>query len=191
MEHASGRIGTGGSEGPVRTFEERIAENRLPIRAPLALFVGAPIVAGLASGFRAERSPQKRVVHATFLGSAMAYLTTSLLDFALHFRMERERSGRWLAFRVIPAGETANHLLTIATLVSILVLSRAPRRRPAARDWWSLAAPGAFLALGWRDEIVYHRRRSDHREDMLHTTAHLAAGVMLTSFTALRTACWR
>jgi hypothetical protein len=55
------------------------------------------------------------------------------------------------------------------------------RKRLRARDWFTISAPGIFLALGWRDELKFHRRRSAHREDLMHTVAHLAAGVMLAS----------
>jgi hypothetical protein len=50
----------------------------------------------------------------------------------------------------------------------------------------TLFGPLAFLVLGWRDEIVYHRLRTAHREDIMHTTAHLAAGLMLASLYAMR-----
>lgn len=176
---------------PVRSFAENVALDRLPLRPPIALAVGVSTLLGVVAGALAERSAPRAVVHATFLGSAFGYLATSLLDFALHFRLERQRTGRWLGFTVVPKGESVNHVATVATLVSLLALSRQPPRHPAWRDRWTLAAPAVFLALGWRDELVYHRRRTDHREDMLHTVAHLAAGVMLTSFTALKTACWR
>jgi hypothetical protein len=89
------------------------------------------------------------------------------------------------------SGGTANHLATISVLIATLLLARPlPRERLAPRDWFVLFAPGLFLALGWRDELVYHRRRAVHREDMMHTVAHLAAGAMLAGFYATRTIPW-
>lgn len=43
-----------------------------------------------------------------------------------------------------------------------------------------------FLALGWCDEIVFHRRRTMHRENLIHTTQHLAEGIMWTTLDATR-----
>lgn len=174
---------------PARTFEEAKRMRRLPLPGWMVASVATPMAAAVLFAAIRERDPARALVRGTFLASAMGYLTVSLLDFGLHFKMERERTGHAVGWEVVPLGESVNHVLTVGTLVSLLALARTPRRgKPAFRDRWTLAAPALFLALGWRDELVYHRRRSDHREDMLHTVAHLAAGVMLTSFTRLRMA---
>ena len=67
----------------------------------------------------------------------------------------------------------------------VLALSRPLPSVLEPRDWFVLASPLVFLALGWRDEFVYHRRRSVHREDLMHTVAHLAAGAMLSAWAVL------
>ena len=73
----------------------------------------------------------------------------------------------------------------------------AKRMRRLPLPTWMVASVAApighaigwqVIPLGWRDELVYHRQRTDHREDMFHTVGHLAAGVMLTSFMRLRMA---
>ena len=58
------------------------------------------------------------------------------------------------------------------------------------RDWVALSLPAAFLLLGWRDELLYHRRRCAHREDIMHTVAHLAAGLMMCSFALSKMVGW-
>jgi hypothetical protein len=166
---------------------------RLPRELRIPPWLGAGIGAAVAGGGLlgvAGRGapPPERLVRSIFYGSAFGYLTTSLLDFWEHFRLERAVTGHYLRCAAVPIGETLNHGATIATLVSLLALARPPRR--SLRDLWVLAAPGVFLALGWRDELVYHRRRSTHREDIMHTVAHLAGGVMLASFYTMRLVSW-
>jgi len=91
---------------------------------------------------------------------------------------------------VVPPGETLNHMGTGAVVILLFVLARPLPPSPAARDWLVVCAPALLLALGWRDELVYHRRRSAHREDMLHTVAHLASGVMICTFLSTRLFPW-
>jgi len=64
----------------------------------------------------------------------------------------------------------------------LLTLARPLPPSLKMRDYLVLASPALFLVLGWRDELVYHRRRCVHREDIMHTVSHLAAGVMMCSF---------
>src|SRR3954471_297163 len=165
------------------------------LRVPplLGTMIGAALATGPIVGATSTRAPPPlRVLRSIFWSSALGYLATSLVDFAEHFRLEKQATGRYLSSTAIPPGETANHGATIATVVSALALARPlPRRRLRARDWWLLAAPGVFLALGWRDEFVYHRKRSTHREDMMHTIPHLAAGVMWTTLYAMRLVRWK
>lgn len=162
------------------------------VRIPSALGWGLALsaLAGLAYGAWAPGPLPFRVARAVMHGAGALYLAVSLVDFAEHFRLEKEASGRWLAWTAVPVGETVNHVLTVLVLLSFLVLARPLRPPLAARDWWALVAPAAFLALGWRDELVYHRRRCAHREDIMHTTAHLAAGTMLTAFAVTRFVDW-
>lgn len=181
-------------ERAARPFSE-IREPPPEVRVPplLGTLVGAAVAVGPIVGAASRRAAAPaRVVRSIFWSAALGYLVTSLADFAEHFRLEKAATGRYLSSAVVPPGETLNHAATIATVIASLALARPVRRRRLrARDLWLLVAPGLFLALGWRDEIVYHRRRSTHREDMLHTVPHLAAGVMWTTLYALRLPKWR
>ncbi|MCA1662998.1 MAG: hypothetical protein LC659_01740, partial [Myxococcales bacterium] len=127
---------------------------------------------------------------AIFFASAFAYLVLSLLDFWEHFRLEKAATGRFWSMTVLPLGETLNHMATGLVVIAIFVLARPLPATLAARDWLVLLAPALFLALGWRDEIVYHRRRCAHREDIMHTVAHLAAGVMICTYLSSRLFPW-
>jgi len=155
----------------------------LRIPAWFALLVAGGMLAGVAVGLlTGEGTTAWRLSRCIFLAAGYGYLAISLVDFAEHFRLEREVSGRWMSWQAIPIGESLNHLATVGTIVLVLVLGRRPPAEPELRDWLVIGAPAIFLLLGWRDEIVYHRRRAVHREDILHTTAHLAAGVMFAGF---------
>ncbi len=156
--------------------------------ASVASSIGLGVAVGVVSEL--EHSRAEQIAHAAVLGSGLAYLTVSILDFYEHFRMEKARTGRWLAWTVVPPGETVNHAMTIGVVGALLVLARPLHAPLACRDYFVLAAPALFLALGWRDELVYHRRRAAHREDIMHTVAHLAAGAMLTSFMVWRLTDW-
>ena len=184
----------GAIEAAARPFA-RIEKVPPAVRVPPLLggVIAAAVAAGPLVGLASRRATvPERAVRSIFWSAALGYLTTSLVDFAEHFRLEKLATGRYLRSAVVPPGETLNHAATIATVVSALALARPVRRRRLrARDAWLLAAPGVFLALGWRDELVYHRRRSTHREDMMHTIPHLAAGVMWTTLYALRLVRWR
>lgn len=147
----------------------------------MSLCVGA-IVGGLDESLRAPH----RALNVIFFTSALGYLSVSLIDFREHFVLHHRETGRWLGWSVVTIGESINHVLTTLTIIGILVLARPIPAVMETRDWFVVVAPGLFGFLGWRDEIVYHRKRCDHREDMMHTVAHLGAGVMLTSFYALR-----
>lgn len=153
--------------------------------------VGLSLLAGGYLGARDATHPGgQRLAHAVFLGAGLSYLAVSLVDFWEHWRLEKLVTGRYLGASVVPFGETLNHAATTLVLVSLLLLGRPLRLPLEPRDWWVLAAPGVFLLLGWRDELVFHRRRAQHREDIMHTLAHLAAGVMLVGFAASRLVDW-
>jgi hypothetical protein len=156
----------------------------------IVVALGLAVAVGALLGFVALGPPPFRLMRGIFFAAAFAYLVLSLLDFWEHFRLERAATGRWWAMQVIPPGETLNHAATGLTVVALLVLARPLPSSLAPRDWFVLAAPALFLLLGWRDEVVYHRRRCAHREDLMHTTAHLAAGVMMCSFLASRLFPW-
>jgi hypothetical protein len=180
------RVAGSAAVAPWSEVRRRVpAELRIP--AWLGVTLGGAVAVGPLLGLgTGDTSPPERVLRSVFFSAAFGYLVTSLVDFAEHFRLERAVTGRRLAAVVVPPGETLNHAATIATVVSALALVRPPRARPTARDLVVLAAPAAFLALGWRDELVYHRKRATHREDIMHTVAHLAAGVMWTALYGMR-----
>lgn len=171
----------------MRPFSEvSVLPRHLVIPRWLTAAISLPMIAGGAAGLASDGSWPERIVTAIFYASAFGYLGVSLLDFYEHFRLEKEVTGKWIAFAALPIGETINHALTTATIVAALVLVRPLGTTLEARDWFVIVAPAIFLGLGWRDELVYHRRRSAHREDIMHTVAHLAAGVMLSSLYVMR-----
>lgn len=172
------------ADDPVQPFAAvRVLSDALRVPRWLALGLAAAMAAGVAVGVATTRGPAAAVLlRAVFFAAAFAYLTVSLVDFWEHGRLERALGGGFFSTRALPLGESVNHALTTLTVVAFLALARHPPPVLAARDWVMLAAPAAFLALGWRDELVYHRRRCAHREDLMHTVAHLAAGVMMCSF---------
>ena len=156
----------------------------------LVISFAAAILAGLLAGYTSGTSLGERIARAVFHAAAFAYVVTSIADMLEHHRLERLATGKWWAMTVVPIGESLNHLATLGTLVAFLTLARPPPDPLEVRDYFVLAAPAIFLALGWRDEVVYHRRRSTHREDMLHTVSHLAAGVMLAGAIASKMVRW-
>ena len=166
------------------------ARRHLPadLRVPswIGVSIAGSVAGGLLLGGVPEADRRLRVLRAVFFGAAFGYLTISLADFAEHFRLEKIATGRYLRAVVVPFGESLNHALTIVTVVSAIMLAGPPAQTDARRrSFWPAFAPGVFLALGWRDELVYHRRRGTHREDIIHTVAHLAAGVMWTTLYAI------
>jgi hypothetical protein len=126
-----------------------------------------------------------------FHASAYAFAVVAGLDFLEHLRLEKQLTGRYWAAKAISIGESVNHALTVLVLLALLALTRPIPRALEVRDWFVLVAPGLFLALGWRDELVYHRRRTTHREDILHTCSHLAAAAMLTANAIAHMTRWR
>ena len=159
--------------------------------AAIVAAVAVAVVAGAAGGAALSvGAAPYRLLRAIFFASAFAYLVLSLLDFWEHFRLERAATGRWWSMTVLSPGETLNHTATGAVIVALFVLARPLPPVAAARDWFVVASPAIFLLLGWRDEVVYHRRRCAHREDIMHTVAHLAAGVMMCSYLSTKLFVW-
>ena len=177
---------------PLLPFARRARpEAALRPSLPLVAAVAVALAAGGAGGAALSVGPAPyRLLRAIFFASAFAYLVLSLLDFWEHFRLERAATGRWWSMTVLPPGETLNHTATGAVIVAMFVLARPLPALPAPRDWFVLTAPALFLALGWRDEVLYHRRRCAHREDIMHTVAHLAAGVMMCTYLSTRLFAW-
>ncbi len=149
------------------------------------------VAAGVAQGLlRATSGPAERLLWCMYAACAYLYLALSLIDFLEHLRLEKVATGRYTSMTAIPIGETVNHVCTVATLVAALALARRLPATLQPRDYFVLAAPALFLVLGLRDELVYHRRRCAHREDIMHTTAHLTAGAVWTTLYALRLGNW-
>ena len=147
--------------------------------------------AGAAQGLLASAgTPVERYLRCVYTACALLYLALSAIDFVEHFRLEKEATGRYLAMTAVPFGETVNHALTLSTIIAAIVLARPLPAVLEPRDVVVLGAPIAFLALGLRDELVYHRKRAKHREDIMHTTAHLTAGIMWATLYALRLGTW-
>jgi hypothetical protein len=164
-------------------------ELRIP-RWLTAVLVSA-MAAGVAFGVATTTAPPAlKMIRAIFFAAAMAYLTISIVDFWEHWRLEREAGGGLVTWRAMRFGETVNHAFTTVAVVGFLVLARPPPPVLEWRDWVALSLPAAFLLLGWRDELIYHRRRCAHREDIMHTVAHLAAGLMICSFALSKMVGW-
>ncbi len=162
---------------------------RIPwwVSALCAVAVAAGIVQGLTE--RAH-TPAEHFLRCVYPACAYLYLTLSAVDFVEHFRLEKAATGRFTSMTAIPFGETLNHAATLSTILAAILLARPLPAVLEARDLVVLGAPVAFLVLGLRDEIVYHRKRAKHREDIMHTTAHLTAGIMWTTMYALRMTSW-
>lgn len=162
------------------------------VRLPpwLVAAVGASVALGVALGASGDAPLGQRVSSAVFHGGAFGYLSVSVVDFVEHLALERAAGGGWLSSRVIPLGESLNHLATVAVIVATLTLGRPLSATLDARDVFVLLAPALVMALGWRDEVVYHRRRCAHREDIMHTIAHLGLATMLSGFYATRLVPW-
>lgn len=161
------------------------------IPAWLSLVTALAIGGGVALGaLTPDASPGLRLSRAVFFASAFAYFSSSMVDFWEHVRLEHAATGRWLAWKVVPLGETVNHMLTTTVLVILLMYLQPPSGALTARDAFFALGPVCYFALGWRDEIVYHRRRAVHREDLMHTVSHLAGGAMLAALYAMRLGRW-
>lgn len=171
-----------------RPFSElRELPAELRVRSWLAVAIGAATLGGIVQGaLMAASSPAERIARCVFLFGAYGDLTVSMVDFAEHYRLEKAVTGRYLTFVVVPLGESLNHVATVGVIVAMLVLGRPLPATPEWRDLLWIGAPALYLVLGWRDELVYHRRRASHREDLMHTVAHIAAAVMLAGFVATR-----
>ena len=170
-----------------RPFRE-LSEIPEPLKIPrwFVLLLAMLIAVGAVLGLSGDGSFAVRVADAAFRASLYSYVAVSLLDLWEHYRLEHHVTGRWLSFVVIPFGESFVHGLIVSTLVTVVVLARPVQASLEWRDWLVLVGPIVFLALGWIDELKYHRRRALHREDMLHTVSHLAAGAMLVGLFASR-----
>jgi hypothetical protein len=158
----------------------------------LGLTLAAAMATGVAVGVFATVGPAAlKMIRAIFFAGAFGYLTVSIVDFWEHWRLERVAGGGLFTWRAMRFGETVNHAFTTVAVVGFLVLARRPPPVMEWRDWVALSLPAVFLLLGWRDELVYHRRRCVHREDIMHTVAHLAAGLMMCSFALSKMVGWQ
>lgn len=174
-----------------RPVAVRFEDTRLPRSTHIPAWTWLAIAGAAAAGplgatmTRGSHAPI-RVLRGTLFGSTLAYLTTVALDVAEHFRLEKEVTGSYLRCSAVPLSESLVHAGIALTNLSALLFARPVRRVRSLADRWLLVAPGVFLALGWTDELVYHRRRAPHREDIIHATEHLAEGIMWTALYASR-----
>lgn len=152
-------------------------EVRIPGWLPAVLIVAIAVAAFFGSA--GDDEPLARFARGGLFASMTAYMGVSLLDLYEHFRIEKLATGRFLSWRVVPVGETIVHLGVLASINLMFLLARPLPASLEARDWIFLVSPISFLAFGWSDEISFHRRRSVHREDVLHAVSHIAAATMV------------
>lgn len=163
------------------------------LRAPWSFKLGvlAACVAGVVVGVLWTDGPLARqAVGATFYASLYAWVAVAVVDGREHLRLEKHVTGSYLRSVVVPVGESALHVALALTVIGLVWLARPLPEVLELRDWYVLLSPLLFLALGWSDELIFHRRRSLHREDILHTVSHLASGTMLVSLFALHVVRW-
>ncbi len=162
---------------------------RIPLVLAAVLAVAIPIA--FIAGFAQESFlPLRGLVRGLFLAAVAAFVIVSATDLLEHMRLERELTGRFLAWKVVPLGESLLHAGVAATLVAMFALARPVETGGSMRDVYVVLAPLLFLAIGWTDELVYHRRRAQQREHVLHALGHLAAAAMLVTFVMLRFIEW-
>lgn len=183
---------SGGPEVPKPFDELRVIPPHLRIPRSLALAVAAAVLFGVAGGWwlGGEMPPPRRLAFGINLAATWSFLAISLADFIEHFRLEHALTGKWMSWKAIPLGESINHIATVSVVVAVLFLARPFPAVLEWRDWLVLGAPAVYLALGWRDEVVFHRRRAQRPEDLLHATAHLASAVMWVSLLLSRVVDW-
>lgn len=180
-------MSTAPSREIARPYRETKLDPSLRIPRWLALAFGAAVALGPIAAMGARRkSPPVRVLRAILATSSATYAITMAIDAAEHFRLEKEATGHYLRWVAVPPSESTLHAGILGSLVTAMASARRPPRRPRARDHVMLFAPAAFLAIGWLDEIVFHRRRVLMREEIIHAVQHLSEGIMWTALYALR-----
>ncbi|GAB5547026.1 MAG: hypothetical protein SangKO_067860 [Sandaracinaceae bacterium] len=164
-------------------------ELRIPPRFVLGVL--AACAAGIVVGIVWTDGPAvRRAVGATFYASLYAWIAVAVIDGREHLRLEKHVTGSYFSCVVVPVGESVLHGALALTVAGLVFLARPLPEVIELRDWFVLLAPVLFLALGWSDELIYHRRRALHREDILHTVSHLASGTMLVALFGLRVVHW-
>jgi hypothetical protein len=148
----------------------------------LAALVG--LAAGI--GLLSRKSWPERLSRASFFASGLAYLGVTLVDIAEHLRLEKEATGSYFSAVAVPRAESYTHLAFFTAQGLCLKMAQLQGRSLRAPKTLRFAAPLLLLGSGWIDELIFHRRRTQHREDIIHTAAHVANAAMLASFTALQ-----
>jgi hypothetical protein len=151
------------------------------LRVPPFLWValGSISCAGFFFGLLyAESFNRSTWPFACFCASIAAYIFVVALDMNEHIRLEKIVTGRWLGWKVVPLGESALHFGIVGCLVTALSISFYPTGLDSAAV---LIATIGFFGFGWCDELLYHRRRALHREDILHTVSHLTGGAVFAT----------
>jgi len=151
-------------EEPIRPRPFRAMPLPPSVRIPrwLALALGGALSAGLPVALAPSTPRRTRAVRGLLWSTALSWALLTALDAAEHFRLEKAVTGRWLRFVAVPPSESLLHAAILATNLSALALARPPRSRRGgrARRTFRAIGPAVFLALGWLDELVYHRRRA-------------------------------
>lgn len=178
-------------ESAPRPFSTFSVPSSARIPRSLALLFASTVASGPLAAIAGRKVPlPARILRGILVSAASAWALLTAVDHAEHLRLEKKATGRYLRWSVVPPGESALHLGLLATNTSALLLARPIRRPMGPADLWLLAAPAVFLALGWSDELIFHRKRAPHREHMIHTTEHLAEGVMWAALYAKRLVRW-
>ena len=177
---------------PLPFDQLRVIPPHLKIPRWLTVAIAVAILWGIGGGtwLGAEMPPPQRLAFGINLAATYSFLAISLADFIEHFRLEHALTGKYLSWKAVPLGESINHLATVSTVITVMVVARPFPAILEWRDWLVLAAPAIYLALGWRDEVVFHRRRAERPEDLLHATAHLASAVMWVTLLLYRVVDW-
>ena len=173
---------------PIAPFRDTHLDPGLRIPRWLALSGGATLALAAAVGVAIRAPAPVRALRGILASSTAAYAITFALDLAEHLRLEKALTGHRLRWTAVPLSESAVHTALLVNLVAAVATARRPRRARALRrrDRTMLLAPAVFLAVGWLDELVYHRRRAPMREQIIHAVEHIAEGMMWTTLYALR-----
>ena len=147
--------------------------------------------AGIAVGFlTSHQGTFVTLSNALYYAALFVYVAVSLLDLWEHFRLEKYVTGKYINFVVVPIGESILHGAIVTVLILFTQLAHPLAENSFLLNLFLLLAPVIFLCLGWMDELFYHRRRALHKEDILHTVSHLAAGTMMAALVIAKMINW-
>ncbi|MCH2174052.1 hypothetical protein MK489_24995 [Myxococcota bacterium] len=151
------------------------------LRVPPSLWLALASIAAMGfvvGGLSASHLGRSTWAFACFCASIASYGFVATLDLKEHLRLEKFVTGRFVAWTVIPLGESALHVGIVGCLLLAVSITLS---QPALGSSPLLLATLGFFGLGWLDELLYHRRRALHREDILHTVSHLTGGAVFAT----------